>query len=540
LNNNRGALRLWSPWTLVIVLLPVVFLGWLLVRPLLAPPLTPQELRGKQIYFEGISPEGGKIKAFIGNDKIALPGSAATCGSCHGPDGRGRPELGVIPSDITWGHLMKSYGHNHPMGRNHPAFTEASLKRSILNGTDSAGNRLDSSMPTYSMPLEDINDLVAYLKRLHSDFDPGLKDSSIRIGTILPSEGKTATIGEAMVAVMAAYFEEINSQGGIYNRKLKLIAAPYDNTRQFALSSATRLIDTEKVFAMVGAVIAGADREVAALAEDKKVPLIGPLTFFSVDPFALNDFTFYLFSGLNEQVRALVDFGARQLKLDNPRIAVLGPGDDHQKDLQTAIVEQSEVHGWSAVTGFSIMPEQFNPDAAAGALKQQGVDCLFYLNFGGLKALLEAADRVNWRPHVFLPGTLVQKEILSLPVSFQDKIYLSYPTLPSDQTPAGMEEFQALLKRHELSAKHLTSQISAFVAAKILVEGLKRTGKDLSREKFMRSLEKFYEYKTGLTPRITYGPNRRIGAWGSHIVTIDLKKKNFAPVGQWIALSDRS
>ncbi len=114
---------------MVIVLLPTVFVGWLLLRPLLAPPLTPQELRGKQIYFEGTSPRGGKITAYVGEDRIQLPGSAATCGSCHGPDGRGRPEAGVIPSDITWDHLMKAYGHSHPMGRKHPAFTEASLKR---------------------------------------------------------------------------------------------------------------------------------------------------------------------------------------------------------------------------------------------------------------------------------------------------------------------------------------------------------------------------------------------------------------------------
>jgi ABC-type branched-subunit amino acid transport system substrate-binding protein len=432
---------------------------------------------------------------------------------------------------------MKSYGHNHPMGRNHPAFTEASLKRSILNGKDPAGNQMDASMPTYAMSVEDINDLIAYMKRLQKDFDPGLKESSIRIGTMLPSKGKTATIGQAMVEVMAAYFEEINAQGGIYKRKIKLIASPYDNTKQVALSSATRLIDKEKVFAMVGAVIAGADREIAELVEDKKVPLIGPLTFFSVDPFALNEFTFYLFSGLNEQVRALVDFAARQLKLVNPRIAVLGPGGDHQKELQTAIEEQCRARGWTAVAGFSIEPDRLDPFGAAGALKEQGVDGLFYLSFGGLKALLEAADRINWRPHVFLPGALIEKEILELPVDFHRKIYLSYPTLPSDQTPAGMAEFKTLLKQHDISAKHLTSQITAFVASKILVEGLKRTGRDLNREKFIQSLEKFYEFQTGLTPRITYGPNRRIGASGAHIVTVDLEKKNFAPVGDWIEIS---
>jgi ABC-type branched-subunit amino acid transport system substrate-binding protein len=539
IGNHRGAVRLLSPWTIVIVLLPAVFLGWLFLRPYFSPSLNQQEEQGKQIYFEGTSPTGGKIKAFIGKDKIQLPGSAATCGSCHGPDGRGRPEAGVIPSDITWDHLMKPYGHSHPMGRKHPAFTEASLKRCILNGEDPAGNQMDPSMPTYAMSVEDINALVAYLKRLQKDFDPGLKDQSIRIGTMLPASGQSATIGQAMVEVMAAYFEDINSQGGIYSRKLKLIASSYDAAGESAVSDATHLMDKENVFAMVGAVIAGADREIADLAEDKKVPLIGPFTFLSTDPNALNEFTFYLFSGLIEQVRALVNFAARELKLDNPRIAVLGPGDSRQEDLHTAIQEQCRTLEWAAVAGFSFAPTPDNATAAATALKQQGVDVLFYLGSQGLKILLEAGEKINWRPYVFLPGALVQRELLDLPVGFQKKIYLSYPTLPSDQTPAGIAEFQTLLKKHALSVKHMTTQISALVAAKILVEGLKRTGKDLSREKFIRSLEKLYEFQTGLTPRLTYGPNRRIGALGAHIVTIDLEKKNFAPVGQWIEISQR-
>jgi hypothetical protein len=93
---RRRRFNWWSPWSIASVALPTVFLGWLFMRPLLAPPLTPQELRGKQIYFEGTSPGGGKIKAYIGKDRIPLPGSAATCGSCHGPDGQGRPEAGVV------------------------------------------------------------------------------------------------------------------------------------------------------------------------------------------------------------------------------------------------------------------------------------------------------------------------------------------------------------------------------------------------------------------------------------------------------------
>jgi len=531
-----------SPWTIVIALLPVVFLGWLFLRPYFTPSLTLPEKRGKQIYFEGTSPGDGKITAYIGKEQIKLPGSAATCASCHGPDGRGRPEAGVIPSDLTWDHLMKSYGHSHPKGRKHPAFTEASLKRSILNGDDPAGNRLDASMPTYNMSVEDINDLVAYMKRMETDFDPGLADKSIRIGTMLPSSGQIATIGQGMVEVMAVYFEDINSRGGIYNRKLELVASPYDsnNSGQSAISSARRLIEEKNVFAIVGAVIAGADREVTKLAEEKKIPLIGPLTFFSTDQFDFHEYTFYLLSGLNEQVRALVDFAFQELNLDHPRIAVIGLGDDQQQELQASVKEQSREHGWTSVAGFSFLPNRFDAAAAATALRDQRIEALFYLGYSGLDALIQAAEKINWRPYIFMPAAFAKKEMLTLPVNFQAKIYLSYPTLPSDQTRDGIAELQRLLEKQKLTINHLTSQISALTAAKILVEGLKLAGRDLSREKFIRSLEKLYEFSTGLTPPITYGPNRRIGALGAHIVTIDLDKKSFVPVGHWMPLSDRS
>ena len=54
-----------------------------------------------------------------------------------------------------------------------------------------------------------------------------------------------------------------------------------------------------------------------------------------------------------------------------------------------------------------------------------------------------------------------------------------------------------------------------------MVESLKRAGKDLSREKLIQTLEALYEYRTGLTPAITYGPNRRIGAMGAYVGHFD-------------------
>lgn len=179
----------------------------------------------------------------------------------------------------------------------------------------------------------------------------------------------------------------------------------------------------------------------------------------------------------------------------------------------------------------------FNASSFADRLKQEETDMVFYLGAGGLKALLEKAEKLKRLPYVFMPGAHVKEEMFQVPPAFQKKIYPSYPILPSDQTPEGRSALKELLEKHNITMKHWTSQVSALSAAKVLVEGLKGAGRDLSRAKLMRSLEQLYQLQTGLNPPITFGSNRRIGALGAHVVTLDLEKKDFVPVGGWVVVS---
>ena len=121
-----------------------------------------------------------------------------------------------------------------------------------------------------------------------------------------------------------------------------------------------------------------------------------------------------------------------------------------------------------------------------------------------------------------------------MPAAFKDKIFLAFPTVPADITPAGVAEFRALREKYKFAPRHTAAQLSAFAAAKIFVEGLQRAGRDLSREKLITALEGLYDFETGVTPRLTFGPNRRVGAAGAYVVTIDPEKKEFAPASGWV------
>src|SRR3954462_11254733 len=79
--------------------------------------LTPQELRGRQIYRTGQSPKGPPIAALVGTEDLELPATSLRCMSCHGRDGRGKQEGGVSPSNLQWASLTKPYSVPNASGR---------------------------------------------------------------------------------------------------------------------------------------------------------------------------------------------------------------------------------------------------------------------------------------------------------------------------------------------------------------------------------------------------------------------------------------
>jgi hypothetical protein len=61
----------------------------------------------------------------------------------------------------------------------------------------------------------------------------------------------------------------------------------------------------------------------------------------------------------------------------------------------------------------------------------------------------------------------------------------------------------------------------------LLSEGMKQAGRDASREKLINALEGLHDFDTGLTPLISFGPGRRLGLNGAHVVTVDLPDQRF-------------
>jgi ABC-type branched-subunit amino acid transport system substrate-binding protein len=486
--------------------------------------------RGRQIYLQGTSQSGKDLLAYIGDESLEVPASTIPCAGCHGLDGRGKPEGGVNPSNVTWEFLTKPYGLKHASGRQHPPYTERALELAITRGIDPGGNKLLQAMPRYVMSREDLADLVAYLQLVGQERAPGVTDNRIVIGTLVPSSGYLVDMGQVVTAATKAVFAEINSQGGIYGRQLELQVIETPEGAAATRAKLEPLLKAQQVFAMSGAIIANTEKEIIPLFSENETPLIGPISFFPQTGFPLNRQVFYVSPGLDDLARGLINFIAEKPEFKNSRRAVIALRGELYSDVIEAIKKK---HAPNSLTVLEYSAGGF--DMVETIKQTRQADVIFFMG-AAVDALdfMREADKLNWFPAILVPGGIIASGVFEAPNGFDRKLFFSVPTAPQHQTVEGMKEYLALVAKYKLPPYLRVSQASAIVAARILVEGLKRVGKDVSRERLIQELEKLHSYPTGLTPSLTYGPNRRRGATGAHIVTVDLKEKRLVPVVDWI------
>ena len=497
-----------------------------------AAQLTPGQAAGKQIYNEGASPSGRPIEAVLGEGSTRVPGKLMLCASCHGFDGKGRPEGGVTPSIITWEALTAPLRSTDTLGHRRPAYNLLSLRRAITHGVDPLGKGLGVAMPRYQISPRDLNNLIEYLKVLGRESEPGLTASSVRLGTIVPAGAPFAISGQHSVALLKAYFDELNQQGGVYGRRLELLVLQVSGSQQEIERQAEQFVRNNNLFAMAGILAPGAEAGLADLMERLGVPTISAFALNSEEDAASRSKSFYLLSGLSQQARVLVKFAGDHTRDLAEKTAVVYP--ESMADLAGQVMDQCRT-----VSMGNVMPlkySKFESAQFAESLSRQNVRTVFFLGRGSeLTEMLANAPSLHWNPTVFQPGPLAGEDVLRIAAAFDDHVFLSFPTLPSDLEPEAVSEYNSLAAKHKLGRAQPARSLAILASAKVLTEGLRRSGQQLGREKFIATLAAMYGFQTGLTPPISFGATKRIGALGAYVVKLDLKNKTFVPVESWVS-----
>lgn len=449
----------------------------------------PDPVAGRAIYTAGAGTSGEPITATIAGS-TELAGTLLPCVNCHGADGRGRAEGGVVPSNVTWLELTKPYRAATINGRRRPAYDERSLRRAIAEGVDSAGNPLHPAMPRYAMSPEDLSDLVAYLKRVGRDEVPGVTDTEVRIGTIVPDSGPGAAIGEQMTAVLSAYFADA---GEIHGRRVTLDIA--------TLADLDAALASNPPFAFAGGLTAGSESRVAEAVESAAIPLVLPVSMRGEESSG-NRQRFYLSPGIEEQIEALLRFSSAR----HPRVSrLIVIGNQESVGVARRAAERLET------------PPELATAASSELAELDDSTAVLFLDPRSTLARIPARGT---SPLLFV-GNLLPPDFFETAASYSDRIAVALTTTPGDLTAEGLAEYRRFAARHSIHGAHLASQLSAYAAAKVLVHALKQSGRELTRDSLRSALESLYEFETGVTPPLTFGRGRRIGSRRVHVAKID-------------------
>jgi ABC-type branched-subunit amino acid transport system substrate-binding protein len=318
-----------------------------------------------------------------------------------------------------------------------------------------------------------------------------------------------------------------------------------------------RFLDTERIFALVASFTAGADAELAELAAEREVPLVGPLTLDVDDTFPMNRQVFHLYAGLTGQARALVrDAAARRARRPTDpgsRALILHADDPLLAAAADAAADEAATAGWTGLDRRSYPAATLEAAAEIRRWSDGGIDDVFLLVPGeAAAALVASATASGWRGTVHVPGPLAAASLHSGGTAGGPGIVLAFPTLPRDRHPDALGQLHDALGRSAAGGgdgggdgddvggedgDEGAAGVAAWVALELLTRALERVGRDVSRESLITALEDLREFPTGLTPPLTYGPNRRVGSRGSWVVEMPATGTAAAPRAEWVALN---
>lgn len=483
--------------------------------------------RGKEIYVNGVDASGAQIKCASGEQATEVPAAILKCVSCHGRDGRGKPEAGTFPSNIRWSELTKPYNLTTESGRKRPPYSERLLIRAVTTGVDAGGNRLQPTMPRYLLSHQQAADLVAYLKRLDQEQDPGVTDDAIVVGVVLPPESTRGGMGRAIRETLTATFDAFNREGGIYGRKILCRFASAQEAK--GASAFEAFIEREQPFALLESYIAGDEKEIAAIIERRRIPIIQPITLSTGFRPRTARYIFYLSSGIEGQCAALIKFATERPEMAGARSLLIvhdGLADQFREELAKSLVPErvslrvtktAEIGDW------------------ASFLLQTKPDAVVWLATGtALGDFLIGAERAASYPLLLAPSALAGQQIYEAARGFDKRIFLSFPMLPTDQSAEGRAELHRLAETSRFSEGDLATRISTLSAAKLLIEALRKTGHEVTREKLVTTCEQFYDLNLKQMRPVSFGPDRRVGTTGTHVVGVELQTRSLALPSQWV------
>lgn len=334
---------------------------------------------------------------------------------------------------------------------------------------------------------------------------PGVTADTLVLGRILPLTGVLASESKIYAEGMDVLFDRVNKAGGINGRKI--VVKNYDDayTADKAAVAAKTALEQDQVLLLLGGLGTANGLTTAAIAEKNKTVVIGTTTGAVAFREPTRRYVFPVWPSNADEVNRMVAIGSR---IGWETYAAVFQDDAFGKDALTGL--QLGAARERATVSATIPVDRAAPDlptAVAAALKSKASVVMVFLPPGPAMKFIKALKEAGYT------GAVATLSINGIPAVIKGigerSRGLALPRVlprPTDPTNALAAEFQKIMKEAGKTDPQ-PGHFSAYVVAKIAVEGLKRAGKNVSRESVVTALESFGDLDIGAYT-IAYGPNK--------------------------------
>jgi ABC-type branched-subunit amino acid transport system substrate-binding protein len=336
----------------------------------------------------------------------------------------------------------------------------------------------------------------------------GVTADRILLGQAAVFSGPTAQLGIQMRNGIKAYFDYVNQRGGVHGRKLELVTEDDHYEASAAQAASRKLIEERKVFALIGYVGTPTGVEHLKVVIPAKVPLVGMFTGAEALRVPLSRYVFHVRASYYDEtekiVEQVVSTGGRKISVFMQNDAY---GEAGRKGAEIALTKRGlQIHSLGKVERNTVKVEEAvktinasQPDAVVmiGAyaacaqfikeMRKAGSGATFYnVSFVGSKALADALGPEG-------SGVAISQVV----------------PFPWGTAVPVVKEYQQASRKAGFTDYNY-SAMEGFITAKIMVEGLKRAGRNLTREGLVNALESMQDvdlggFYVGYSPKVHTG-----------------------------------
>jgi ABC-type branched-subunit amino acid transport system substrate-binding protein len=326
-----------------------------------------------------------------------------------------------------------------------------------------------------------------------ADYGPGVTDTEIKIGQTMPYSGPASAYG-TLGGIEEAYYNMVNSKGGVNGRKIKMISLDDAYSPPKTIEQTRKLVEQDEVLAIIGTVGTPTNSATQKYLNSKKVPQI----FLSTGAAKWDDpknfpYTTQLYPPY--QMEGLI---FAKYILENKPDAKLGvfsqnddAGKDYVKGLKDGLGDKA-----SKIIVKEVTYETSDPtvDSQIVNLKASGADTVFTMatpKFGA-QAIKKIAE-LGWKPLNFVVSVSSSIKGVLEPAGIENSkglltaLAFKTPTDPRWKGEKDVQDYLAFLKQwypkgDVADGNNVTGYISAFMTVKVL----EMCGNDLTRDNLLK------------------------------------------------------